>query len=123
MILGSINDVLPPLRLPLLQQAKYFSPIAVWTKFPPQSNTGLLFLVGQAMKEYIQCYKTLLSEPIVHVDPDVKIARSRVLREYLDYRIANDPAKRLLTSAFGAKWTETALSQLMFPHSYMEEVL
>jgi phycoerythrobilin:ferredoxin oxidoreductase len=101
---------------------KYFSSIALWSKFPAESNAGLMFLVGQAFEEYLQCYQTLLSSAEKHSDPEIKRSRNQTLRQYLNYRIENDPAKRLLNAAFGVSWTEQALSELMFPTRYIPDI-
>ena len=41
--------------------------------------------------------------------------RERQMVELLQYRIKNDPAKGLLTSVFGDKWTNFVLAQVFFP--------
>lgn len=49
------------------------------------------------------------------VSPQRVESRVAMMYEYLDYRIAKDPAKFLLNSAFGRDWTERGLAEVMFP--------
>ena len=72
-------------------------------------------LLGQALQEYLECYSSLLASASPHSDPLVRARRLGTLREYLDYRIENDPAQRLLNAAFGAQWTEQVLREVLFP--------
>jgi hypothetical protein len=65
----------------------------------------------------------LLSTRQLQKDEQSKAARLQALREYLVYRTENDPAQRLLNSAFGATWTDTALRTVMFPTDFVVEKL
>ena len=72
-------------------------------------------VLEQALNDYTQTYAEHVhhdhSNPIDHTDP----IDETFLKEYLDYRIVKDPAKRLLIGAFGEEWTEKALRDVMFP--------
>jgi hypothetical protein len=35
--------------------------------------------------------------------------------EYLEYRLANDPARPMLKSLYGPEWTERLLNEVLFP--------
>lgn len=41
--------------------------------------------------------------------------RRAFLQQYIDYRVAKDPAKGLLRAAFGAAWVDRALACAVFP--------
>ena len=40
---------------------------------------------------------------------------TQFLREYIDYRVDNDPAHKLLCAAFGDAWTNEVLRTVVFP--------
>jgi len=42
-------------------------------------------------------------------------SRNEYMNRYLSYRIDNDPAQRMLVSAFGKDWTDKCLRNVMFP--------
>eukprot|EP01041_Mallomonas_annulata_P002350 gene2350-4563_t len=90
---------------------QYFSPQVLWTRIPPQ-NSSMLSTLKSAFLDYTECYVDLLSKTSIS---SRSIARDRVMDEYLEYRIVNDPAKKMLYSTFGADWTEKCLREIMFP--------
>ena len=93
----------------------FFSPLALWSKFPSERNAAQMFLVEQAIKDYVTCYRDLLIAATPQQDRPAIVDRERALESYLLFRIANDPAKRMLTAAFGAGWTADALQTVVFP--------
>ena len=93
---------------------QYFSPLVLWTKFPSEKNTALLYLVGEALNAYVESYIDLVSK-VRMTSIDEKARHELFLKDYLNYRTENDPAKRLLTAAFGKEWTESAIKDIMFP--------
>jgi len=104
--------------------ATYFSPLCLFAQFPPTQNAALFDLVGEALYEYIDCYLMAAGLQSSAMTGDGKANedsllcssdRKQVLWDYLEYRTVNDPAKKLLTGAFGQKWTEDVLSQVLFP--------
>jgi phycoerythrobilin:ferredoxin oxidoreductase len=96
---------------------KYFSPLVLWTKFPSEKNTALLYLIGEALKDYLNSYLDLVRKSKTTTSNEKK-SRELFMKDYLTYRIENDPAKRLLTAAFGKNWTEYAIENIMFPMSH-----
>mmetsp|Transcript_27069 Transcript_27069/g.45334 ORF Transcript_27069/g.45334 Transcript_27069/m.45334 type:complete len:334 (-) Transcript_27069:271-1272(-) len=129
---SSSSTVIPP----AIQE--YFSPLAVLTTFPPQNAAGSMALVGQALLEYLECYVDLtiktekdLDCSTVRSERDAATAedhhhqqqqqqqqqRKDMLDQYLQFRIENDPAKKLLGVMFGEKWTQSFLRTAVFPTS------
>lgn len=109
---------------------KYFSPLCLWSRFPPARRDACLFLVGQALSEYSDIYceelrtnsapalspaaSPLLTKDNLHAN-DSRLRSQKGLQDYLQYRIENDPAKHMLAAAFGRSWTETVLRDILFP--------
>ena len=98
---------------------RYFSPHALWTRIPSLVEGGAaMTLVRDSIVCSFSSYLNLLDvnnndENRVEFRPQVDF-----LRDYLRYRVENDPAKRLLTSAFGERWTELVLRSVLFPDPY-----
>lgn len=91
----------------------YFSPTALWTRFP-LNDTESLSSIGSAFLDYMDCYRDLLANCPV-TDPSILSVREEKLAAYLNYRIENDPAKNLLHGAFGKEWTDRVLREVIFP--------
>lgn len=95
---------------------RFFSPYALWTRLGSSYTSDELSSLKLALLEYCQAYCTALkAAPLDASSSDSD--RELFLSEYLDYRIANDPAKNMLVGAFGADWTETVLSDVLFPNT------
>jgi len=106
------SDLIPELY------REYFSPIALYCSFPAKDVTAsLLFLIEQSLREYLKCYveATALSALRLNSDGD-RLRRREMLRRYLSFRRDKDPAKGLLSAAFGATWTEQLLEETVFPY-------
>jgi hypothetical protein len=77
--------------------------------------------VGEALFEYLSCYLDLVATTTSFSASFSASAteelgeREQGMERYLRYRIENDPARRLLSAAFGSAWTEQAIEQVMFP--------
>eukprot|EP01036_Dinobryon_divergens_P023943 gene23943-32342_t len=97
--------------------SQFFSPLAIFAQFPPIRNDELFPLAAEAVKDYLDCYLGLAEsmKSIGSLNLQQQTLRREFLRSYIEYRIVNDPAKKLLTAAFGHEWTDTALSRVMFP--------
>lgn len=89
---------------------KFFSPHALWTR-----------LSGENAIETIQT--TVFAAFCAHLDLYLEcVASSRAetplaenhQAEYLDYRLANDPARPMLQSLYGPEWTERVLEEVLF---------
>lgn len=95
--------------------AKYFSPQAVWTRFPHSDGNSLFFLITLALDDYLELYSDHLKNSPECLDP-IKIEQRRAgIKDYLTFRTVNDPAKNILNKAFGETWTHSALTEVVFP--------
>ncbi|KAJ1420676.1 ferredoxin-dependent bilin reductase [Ochromonadaceae sp. CCMP2298] len=111
--LGKWGAALPKGR-PLPEDMQpYFSPLALWTQFPPQDTAASLFLLGGALSEYAKCYAELLGKSEWGDEGERRTSKA----QYLQFRTDRDPARRVLAGAFGAAWTERLLSEAVFPQS------
>ena len=118
--LSKWQALFPPSGVVPEQYREYFSPLALYASFPAKDVTGsLLFLIEQSLKEYLQCYveATALSALRLDASPldEDRLRRREMLRRYLSFRRDKDPAKGLLSAAFGAAWTEQLLQETVFP--------
>lgn len=98
---------------------QYFSPVCVWTRFPNNKSNAMLYLVGQALNEYVTTYSTAVIQAQPQGSADDVSARIKQLEDYLTYRALKDPAKNMLSAGFGKQWTETCLSEIVFPKSVL----
>ena len=103
----------------------------MFSQFTPDKNDALFFLTGQAFKEFLTCYLAAAKEAPSFESSSVAVTetseglagktvkeqRREAMETYLEYRAVNDPAKRLLTAAFGKEWTEAVLYQVLFPQN------
>jgi hypothetical protein len=127
------------------QLAKYFSPLSLWTKFPSKKKDLYFFLIETALKDYTNLYLEQLilhestqkpltnismitdSETTTNLMDNNSVLKESIIKrrkegivEYLNYRIVNDPAKKLLHAAFGIEWTEKTLGNYLFPKDLFE---
>lgn len=96
---------------------KYFSPFAFFckTKLVPSNENDIWQLVNEIVRKYT---KVFVEKHYSNID-DKDIENSEFdgyLKEYLRFRIENDPAINMLHGAFGKQWTSTALENLIFPY-------
>lgn len=97
----------------------YFSPTALWTRFP-LNDTASLLTVRAAFIDYMDCYRDLLTDcPMT--EPALLSKRDSAMSAYLLYRIENDPAKMMLYGAFGKAWTDEVLREVIFPKHILVE--
>lgn len=100
---------------------KFFSPYGIWSRMPSNISTDVLHSVETVLYEYVQAYADLCRSSDSGILADEYTSsittRDAMLAEYLDYRIANDPAKNILQAAFGAEWTEYGLRNIFFPRN------
>lgn len=101
------NDSVLPMEV-----SRYFSPYAFWRK-ASHSDFGELPLYGDCFREYLSCYCDALSKT-AFMGNGVP-SEQEFQREYLEYRIRDDPAKGILIRCFGEEWTHEALTKYFFP--------
>ena len=100
---------------------RFFSPCAIWTRFGKSGGEadGVLFeKMLQAMSQYCQVYCDVLKsvkETAKEGGDEERKERVQFLSDYLQYRIDNDPAKKMLVGAFGETWTDEVLKRVLFP--------
>lgn len=74
-------------------------------------------VVHELTVEYTKAYiQAMAAFKAMTVDVPLDSDSEECSRNYLDFRIANDPAKNILNFAFGAEWTNQALIEAVFPH-------
>ncbi len=98
-----------------LEASKFFSPFAFWTRLVGEEAIETiqddvftafcshLDLYIQMLQDYGSSGMTSASDETNHQD------------EYLQYRLANDPARPMLQSLYGPEWTEEVLTRVLFP--------
>ena len=102
-----------------LEAAKYFSPYGLWTRLTgPKGIYQIQTQVMEAFDEHLDLYlnmMTKLSTTTTITTTESSPTNSGYQSEYLDYRLANDPARPMLKSLYGAEWTEQLLTEVLFP--------
>jgi len=101
--------------------SQYFSPFCVWTKFPV-SDMHLMSAVKMAYEDIVCAYTDEISKlnpsslgnETLSIFSESHYPEEGFIEEYLKYRIENDPAKKLLQSAFGKLWTDSILQENVF---------
>lgn len=101
----------------------YFSPYVLFARIPAANHSMYESTIRDAVIDYIEAYKQLvLAEALdkqpfsnEHTHSVSTNVRKLLIRDYLNYRVEKDPAKNLLTAAFGREWTAHALRQVFFP--------
>lgn len=93
--------------------------------------------IEDAVMDYVTEYKCLIKEATKSVFGNSTVSheqhihqshikvRENAIYNYLDYRFRKDPAKNLLSVAFGSEWTEGVLP-LFFPHdelTYADQII
>lgn len=89
---------------------QYVSKFALWTRFGEDVNNPVERIenhLTEAAREHLDIYVKLLSQST----PKSVNQQSK----YVEYRLANDPAKPMLKSLYGEEWTERVLKEVLFP--------
>ncbi len=101
---------------PIPEEARtYFSPGFLWTRLPlgKQADNLIEDVIMPAFLEYFELYLTLVrnANPVIS-------SRALLLLEgqkkYMAYRAEKDPARGMLTSFYGKKWTESYIKRVLF---------
>ena len=104
--------------------AHFFSPHAIWTKYDNTDDDSFQ-ITTNAVTDYVQTYvdtfHSLTTTSSSKSSSDIKSTtttkeRRLFQRQYLQYRIDKDPAKKLLIAAFGPTWVDQCLHQSVFPY-------
>ena len=95
-----------------LEAAKYFSPYGLWTRLTgPKGIYQIQTQVMEAFGEHLDLYLDMMMSTTTVSSSTSQSYQS----EYLDYRLANDPARPMLKSLYGPAWTEQLLTEVLFP--------
>ncbi len=89
---------------------QYVSKYALWTRFGEDVLDPIERIQShllEAAREHLDIYVQSLSRP----------ATKSLNRQtnYIEYRLANDPAKPMLKSLYGEEWTQRVLNEVLFP--------
>ena len=108
------------LSLPLAKKmtsdiAKFFSPGLIWSKLPKEENSDFLISnqLYASFTEYLKLYFEILFES-QEADKELQKELINGQKNYLKYRINNDPARPMLSSLFGKEFTESLIKEVLF---------
>eukprot|EP01039_Chlorochromonas_danica_P001572 gene1571-1717_t len=99
---------------------QFFSPIALWTRFPHSNAEELFAKVNEALCEYTYLYGEALTTCLPSTDTIHLDNRKVATKSYLEYRILHDPASGILNKTFGEEWTGKFLEKYAFPNCSSE---
>jgi hypothetical protein len=131
---GEPDDIEPPL-LPwggdIPQKAtRFFSPHALWTRLGDvDAMDTVRTVVWDAFREYTDLYMELMKAVQEDVNSgilevvatpaesgiDINNPVWRGQMDYLEYRRTNDPARPMLQRLYGSEWSESVISEVLFP--------
>jgi phycoerythrobilin:ferredoxin oxidoreductase len=117
------------------EAAQFVSQTALWTRLQGQSSDQVRAIVQgdlwlafcehldlylQLLQQHQQQQAGLLSIPQEKEDDDNKKGNDSAdainpFEAYLQYRLANDPARPMLRALYGPEWTERVLHEVLFP--------
>ena len=104
---------------PAVQQ--YVSPRALWTRLVGDTNSTTLSPTDKiatqllpAMQGHWQVYEEQVCRE-QQQDQQATSSETSWLRPYLEYRLAQDPARPMLQALYGKEWTEDILQSVLFP--------
>lgn len=115
------RDVLPSGGNIPPQASRFFSKYALWTRLQGDDAIEVIHtVVFDAFKAYLNLYLKMIME--VANDPDINFIDDidgeniavEGVREYLNYRRVNDPARPMLTRLFGQDYTEDLICKVLF---------
>jgi Ferredoxin-dependent bilin reductase len=106
---------------------KFFSPHALWTRLikdkdhnNDDDDDGVRRIRTHVFNAFCAHLDLFLKTIIAEEGNDDELKDNFLgtnhyhLEEYLDYRLANDPARPMLKSLYGADWTERVLHEILF---------
>ena len=97
---------------------RYFSPYAVWLRKATSSPFEDIHEYGDCLKAYLGVYCQSMERIAAgEAANGLRSSEDRAdfEREYLEYRIENDPAKNILNRVFGEEWTSAVIRDFLFP--------
>jgi Ferredoxin-dependent bilin reductase len=119
----SIGDVFPwGGDLPEKVQP-FVSKFALWSRLggtetsPETIRTMLNGPLYQAYCDHLDRYLQLVSDDSRNHHSNSNIGEYHGQKDYIAYRLANDPARPMLKRLFGEEWTEKVLQNVLFPNS------
>lgn len=93
------------------EACKFFSPHALWTRLNGDDAVDMIQTkVFDAFCAHLDLYIQMLKEYQATEDNEANHQD-----EYVEYRLAKDPARPMLQSLYGPEWTEDVLTKVLFP--------
>jgi phycoerythrobilin:ferredoxin oxidoreductase len=95
---------------------KFFSPHAFWTRLKGDKDAiqRIQTEVYEAFCHHLVLYLAMVEEAANKESTDTSSSHNHQ-QEYLDYRLANDPARPMLHRLYGEEWSEKLLTEILFP--------
>jgi hypothetical protein len=105
---------------------KFFSPHALWTRLTNDNELdeeGRVHMIRTHIFDAFCAHLDIFLKTSIATEDQVKkeendnenvATQNHHLEEYLDYRLANDPARPMLKSLYGTDWTERVLHEILF---------
>ncbi|CAA0833213.1 Phytochromobilin\\x3aferredoxin oxidoreductase-chloroplastic [Striga hermonthica] len=91
------------------ESLKFFSPIVIWTKFPPsQDKQHILY---SAFKDYLKSWLELMEAALPETDVSVNI---ELQHRYLTWRAEKDPGHQVLTRLIGETRAKEIIQNFLF---------
>ena len=95
--------------------ARFFSPGLIWSKLPKEESSDFLIAnqLYTSFTEYLKLYLEILFES---QEANLELQKDLIngQNNYLKYRRDNDPARPMLSSLFGKKFTESLITEVLF---------
>uniref|UniRef100_A0A6N2MMU3 Uncharacterized protein n=1 Tax=Salix viminalis TaxID=40686 RepID=A0A6N2MMU3_SALVM len=94
------------------ESLKFFSPIVIWTKFPPsQDRYDCLY---SAFKEYYQAWLELIAQAPEEIDPSYIKSNREAQHKYLTWRAEKDPGHGILKRLIGESRAQDLVRNFLF---------
>ncbi|KAJ6299509.1 hypothetical protein OIU76_020469 [Salix suchowensis] len=94
------------------ESLKFFSPIVIWTKFPPsQDRYDCLY---SAFKEYYQAWLELIAQAPEEIDPSYIKRNREAQHKYLTWRAEKDPGHGILKRLIGESHAQDLVRNFLF---------
>jgi len=113
---------------------RYVSKYALWTRFGANKSDNdtdegekvatsdpIATIQGplvRAVEEHLDVYLDVLRKHSSTTSSSGDDANVDYQKDYVRYRLENDPARPMLRSLFGEEWTEQLLSRVLFPQQH-----
>lgn len=94
------------------ESLKFFSPIVIWTKFPPsQDRYECLY---SAFKEYYKAWLELIAQAPEEIDASYIKCNREAQHKYLTWRAEKDPGHGILKRLIGERHAQDLVRDFLF---------